>query len=296
VRTLALRLLVLLIAALPARPRSWAIRRLAWLRYRRFHSGTRPKAANIVERLAVTPAEAEQVLLRFYELGLLDLMDGWRMRSMTAETVDELVELRNLDHLDAALEDGQGAVISAGHVIGMHTFLVALGILGYAPHAIRLRSTGSKRRIARRIHHRSNVRLARLCVTMLWMEPGAFGVGGQALRALGRNAVVFSPLDVSKSKDNAVVDFFGSPAEFPRGLALLARNADAPLLDVFVYRSTDGRLVAEIGEPYRVDDVDAAVQHSAARLEEQVRLHPADWQPWHMFDVWRGLPEPAARV
>jgi len=295
VRTLSLRLLVLLISALPARPQAWAIGRLARLRYRWFHSGTRPKAASIVDRLAVSPEEAEQVLLRFYELGLLDLLDGWRTRNVTAETIGDIVELRNLDRLDAALDRGRGAVISTGHVTGMHTFLIALGVLGYAPHPIRLRSAERKRRLARRIHQRSNRRLERLGVSILWMEPGAFGVGVQALRALGRNAVLFSPIDVSKSQDNVVVEFFGTPAEFPRGLALLAKTADAPLIDVFVFRSEAGRLVAEIGEPYSVVDGDDAVQHSARRLEEQVRQHPADWQPWHMFDVWRRLPEPAAR-
>jgi KDO2-lipid IV(A) lauroyltransferase len=287
VRTLTLRLALLLVAVLPARLQATAIQRLARLRYRRYYAGTRPQAANIAERLRVSPDDAERVLLRSFELELLDLMDGWRMRAITTETATEFVELRNVDRLDAALTHGRGALLSTGHVTGLHTFFVVLGVLGYDPHPIRLRTAEYKGGIARRVHDRSNRRLERLGVTTLWMQPDAFDVGVHALRALKRNAVVCSPVDLTQSQDNAVVEFFGTAAEFPRGLALLAQAADAPLIDVFVYREPSGRLVAEIGEPRAVVDVDDAVRQSADRLEEQVRRHPADWQPWHVFDVWR---------
>jgi lauroyl/myristoyl acyltransferase len=108
----------------------------------------------------------------------------------------------------------------------------------------------------------------------------------EALDALRRGELVISPIDLSQSRDNAVVDFFGCPATFPRGLAALAKANHAPLIDLFIYRADGDGLVVEVGEPFIVNDIDAAVQHSASRLEEQIRRHPADWPAWHMFDVW----------
>jgi lauroyl/myristoyl acyltransferase len=157
-----------------------------------------------------------------------------------------------------------------------------------------LRTRQQKRRLARWWYERYNRQLERCGCATLWMEPSGFGVGVKALNALRRNEVVASPIDLSHSKDNAIVDFLGVPAPFPRGLATLAKASGAPLVSFFVHRDTGGRLVAEIDEPFFVTDVDAAVQQSATRLEQHVRRHPADWSPWHVFDQWHTLRAPGA--
>ena len=288
-KTLSLRLLLLLVSAMPRRARGRAIRWLARLRYRRYYNGNRPQAANLRDRLSISAEDAERLLRRWYELELLGILDGNRLRSLTAEKVGALIDVRGLDRLDRTLEGGRGAVLTTGHEDGLTLFFAALGVLGYRPNLLRVRTREHKRRLARWWYERYNRRLDGCGCTTLWMEPSGFGVGVKALNALRRNEVVASPVDLSQSDDNAVVEFLGVPAFFPRGLALLAQAADAPLVDFFVYRDTGDRLVAEIGEPYTVTDVDTAVQHSAARLEEHTRRHPADWSPWHVFDQWRTL-------
>jgi KDO2-lipid IV(A) lauroyltransferase len=289
VRTLSLRIVVLGVSFLPRGLRLRAIAWLAYVRYRRYHSGIRPQAANLRERLGVGPAEAEAVLRRSFELELLAIVDGIRMRSPRTEDLRAVIEIEGLERLESALVAGRGAVLTTGHVDGLTVFFVALGVRGCRPTLIRLRAHERKGRIARWLYERYNRRLERHGCANLWMEPGRSGAGLQALKALRRNEVVISPIDLTQSPDNAVVDFFGGPALLPRGMALLAKTADAPLLDVFVYREDDGRLIASVGPPHRVTDVDAAVQASASALEEQIRRHPADWRPWHVFDHWRSL-------
>jgi len=293
-KTLSLRLVLFLVSALPRRARERAIRWLAWLRYRRYYTGNRPQAANLRDRLSISPEDAERILQRWYELELLGILDGNRLRSLTAGKVGALVDFRGLDRLDRTLEGGRGAVLTTGHEDGLTLFFAALGVLGYRPNLLRVRTREHKRRLARWWYERYNRQLDGCGCTTLWMEPGSFAVGVKALNALRRNEIVASPVDLSQSDDNTVVEFLGVPATFPRGLALLAQAAGAPLVDFFVHRDAGDRLVAEIGEPYSVTDVDTAVQHSAARLEEYVRRHPADWSPWHVFDEWRTLRTPAA--
>lgn len=288
-RVLALRLFVVLLRLLPHRLSRSATRVLARLRYRRYRSGIRPKARNIRERLHVSCAEAEAILKRSFELELAAIGDGARFRSLRRENVSGVIEVRGLERLDEALAAGRGAVMSTGHVAGFAVFFAALGVLGYQPNLIRLRAHSSKGLLARWAYERYNKRLERHGCTTLWMDSGAFDVGVRALNALRRNEVVISPIDLTQSGDNARVTFLGAPALMPRGLAVLADISGAPVLDFFVYRGADGRLVATIGEAWKVDDVDAGVQRSATALEQHVREHPADWSPWHVFDDWRTL-------
>jgi Kdo2-lipid IVA lauroyltransferase/acyltransferase len=300
VRTLSLRIVMLAVSCLPRAWRLRAIRRLAALRYRRYFTGIRPQAANLRDRLGVTPLEAEAILRRSFELELLAIVDGVRMVSPQRRELGSVIEIEGLDRLEAALEQGKGAVLTTGHVDGLTVFFTALGIGGYRPSLIRLRAHARKGRISRWLYERYNRRLERHGCKNLWMEPGGVGIGIHALRALRRNEVVISPIDLTQSTDNAVVTFFGGSALLPRGMALLAKTADAPLLDFFVHRGDDGRLIAVVGQPFHVTEVDAAVQHSTSALEAEIRLHPADWTPWHVFDHWEslqaeGLPSPSPR-
>lgn len=286
-RTLSLRILMVVVAFLPVIWRRRAIQRLAALRYRRYFSGIRPQAANLSDRLGVPSDDAEAILRRSFELELYAIADGIRMESRPAAGAISMIEIQGLDRLDTALQAGAGAVLTTGHVDGLTVFFIALGRLGYRPSLIRLRAHDRKGLIARWLYERYNRRLERHGCDSLWMEPGGVGVGIQALRTLRRNHIVISPIDLTQSTDNAAVSFFGETAPFPRGMALLARSAGAPLFDVFVYRAADAGLVATIGPQHDVTDVDIAVQHSASALEEAIRVHPADWRPWHVFDQWR---------
>ena len=286
-RVLSLRLVMLVVAYLPSALRRRAIRRLARLRYNRYQAGMRPQAANIRLRLGVSEQEAEHILQRWFELELLAIVDGVRSRSLDARKVRAVIEIRGIEHLDDALSRGRGAVLTTGHGTGLTLFFAALGALGYRPSLIRLKAHDRKGRLARWLYERYNRRLERHGCTNLWMEPSGFRVGVLALNALRRNELVISPVDVSQSGDDAEVTFLGGPALMPRGMAVLAKAANAPLLSFFVYRDTDGRQIAEIDAPVEVTEVDAAVQHSAKALERQILVHPADWSPWHVFDRWR---------
>jgi lauroyl/myristoyl acyltransferase len=197
-----------------------------------------------------------------------------------------VIEIQGLQHLGEARATGRGAVLTTGHVDGLTVFFAALGTLGCGPTLIRLRAHNRKGIVARWLYERYNRRLERQGCTNLWMEPSGFGIGIDALRALRRNDLVISPIDLTQSSDNAVVTFFGRPALLPRGMALLAKAAGAPLIDFFVYRGADGRLVAAVGHAHLVTDIDAAVQESASALESYIRSHPSDWTPWHVFDQW----------
>jgi hypothetical protein len=49
--------------------------------------------------------------------------------------------------------------------------------------------------------------------------------------------------------------------------------------------------VADLGVPFQaLGTIQATVQQCASRLEANIRKHPAEWSPWHVFKAWQVLP------
>ena len=134
------------------------------------------------------------------------------------------------------------------------------------------------------VDDRSNHRLERAGCSFLWMEAGGFGVAVKAWNALRRGEVVVSPVDQSQSQDNAVVEFFGAPAAFPRGLAVLAKTSGAPLVDYFVYREAKRAPGCRARRAFHGDRRRRCGSGNNVRLERSIRADPTDWSSWHVFD------------
>ena len=117
------------------------------------------------------------------------------------------------------------------------------------------------------------------------------------LRALRAGQFVGFMLDQNRPAPHGVfVPFFGRPASTTNGLAILAAQTAAPTLPVFMHRTPEGRhhLVALPPIPPPADRAPATLLAFTARctaiIEEQIRLHPAQWLWFHKR--WKTQPPP----
>jgi lauroyl/myristoyl acyltransferase len=203
-------------------------------------------------------------------------------RAARAVTID------GLGYLDAALDDGRGAVLYSFHVGGILTALAGVIVLEYPLNLIRVIPPADLEpaRLARR--RRENMLLQRaLPCRYLWMEPDNFGVAVKAVNALRRNEVVTALVDHAHAERALEVELLGGRSRLPAGCGRLAQAAKAPMLDLFCYRGKRPYpLVAEIGPPLRpASDVPSTVQQCADRLAAKVERHP---------ETWFGSTDPAA--
>jgi lauroyl/myristoyl acyltransferase len=287
---LAYLLALFLASLLPRRPALHVGRRIGRLQHRRRGARARPYEANMRSLLGASPEQAAAWMGRLFELGACHDLEAFLYARVTGEDIGALIEVRGMDRLRSALARGRGAILYSGHVRGDYTLFAALGLLGLGPHIVSRRLGAVVRRegIDRWFYRRREALVARrMGCEFTWMAPDNPAAAVQAARALRRNEVVVLEIDNSPARQQVEVTFLGRRVRFPPGPVLLAQATGAPLLDFYLHR--DDRWipqVAELGPPFHPsEDVAAAVQHCASRLEAKIREHPESWATW-LFPRW----------
>ncbi|WP_413561006.1 lysophospholipid acyltransferase family protein [Bdellovibrio sp. HCB209] len=111
------------------------------------------------------------------------------------------------------------------------------------------------------------------------------------LKALKKNAGVVFVLDQYMGKPFGIATtFFGKRTGTAYGLALFAQKSKAPVLPIYTYEGSDGKVhvviepAVDLG-PYIVEDKDQSTanitQAFSDKLEEIVRKHPEQWMWVH---------------
>lgn len=118
-----------------------------------------------------------------------------------------------------------------------------------------------------------------------------------SLRVLRRNELLGFILDQNRPRDAGIfVDFFGRPACTSPGLAILSAQAQAPVVPVFIHRTSDGNHLLQVFpmlEPppdREPGTVHKATQEYTKIIEDQIRQHPEQWIWLHRR--WKTLPLP----
>ncbi len=221
-------------------------------------------------------------------------LETFRLPKMDKQDIAARVDTTTIgvEHLDAALEQGRGAVVALPHmgnwdVAGMwlvhHTGSFATVVEHLKPESL----------FDRFVEYREGLGFEILPLT------GGARPPLEVLRErLGENKVVCLVADRDLSRRGVEVDFFGEPTRMPGGPALLAATTGAPLLPVSLWFTPDGwgqQINAALparGERLR-EQVPALTQAMARCFEAGIAAHPADW---HMLQkLWLAdlLPRPA---
>jgi len=216
------------------------------------------------------------------------------------ECVAELVHVRRLaplaEHvrlspqsravLDRLFTRGRGVVFVTGHLGNWELMARAMAAHGYGVNTIGQRSY-DPRLTALLARFREAGR-----VNTLWRgEPRLMARMGEAL---ARNELMGLLIDQDTDVPGVFVPFFGRLAHTPTAAAALARHVGAPVVTGFNHRRPAGgyEIVVEELAPSAEADPDLAIARDTAemtaRIERQLRAHPAEWV-W-MHRRWRTRP------
>jgi KDO2-lipid IV(A) lauroyltransferase len=206
------------------------------------------------------------------------LVDVMRLDTLTAEQVNGLVEIDNLELLDEARMAERGVLLCTVHVGGMDLIAPALYRFGHEMHVVADDTT-----YGRLYEHLKAIR-ARHGMTLIgWRSlRGLF----RALKA-GSNLVLFC--DGGYRDGDVPVEFLGEPTTFPAGPAALSARSGAPMLPVACSRLGNDRFRTR-GLPLitAANDSPAETYRATQALADALgSVIAEDPGQWYMFrPVW----------
>jgi lauroyl/myristoyl acyltransferase len=252
----------------------------------------------------LSPGERARVARDYFRIRSCQPIDVLRL-SGKGRLLAKLVEIRGLEHLEAALAGGKGAIIASAHfgssASPAFSLLAARGLpitpVGRRPSqfAFLLKRSTIERFFYRQLIQKPLVHHLRRPT----IEPrvGKLDMAVQAASILRQNEVIAICLDpaVAREEDRAravQVNFLNGKALLLPGAITIAQLMGTPVLMSFMRRSADWRhQVLEISPPVPLDgDTVTAFERCLAKVEEAIRQNPAHWHGWNYFDLfWLGL-------
>ncbi|EHR51634.1 Lauroyl/myristoyl acyltransferase [Saccharomonospora marina XMU15] len=206
--------------------------------------------------------------------------EAFRLPAMEPEDVRARIDLSGADYLDAALAEGNGAVLALPHTGNWD--VAGVWLVGHS---------GSFTTVVERLRPESLFERF-----VAYRESLGFEIvpaDGSAsyrtlLRRLRENKVVCLVGDRDITGSGLPVSFFGERARFPGGPARLAVSTGAALLPAGCW-FTDGGWGVRIHPRIRVNarsEVPAATQALADIFAGDIAAHPTDWHMLQAF--WEG--------
>lgn len=235
--------------------------------------------ASAADRRAMARGAYESLGRTSLETALLAEIDG-------AAAVAMMAEVHGFEHIEAGLKAGRGLVLVSGHQGNWELGGAYLAARGVPVDAVFFPP-------ANPAFHRYLVEARQRIGMRVVTVAESARIVPRALRE-GR-AVALMADQALFNISAAPVTFFGRPAFAPRGPAVFAIRAGAPVLHCAILRRPDGRFTFDIDPiPYTVTgdkdgDVDRLVQAITARIEVSVRQAPAQYF-WH-HKRWKRQPE-----
>lgn len=252
----------------------------------------------------LSPRERACVARDYFRLRSCQPVDVMRL-SGKGRSLAKLVEIHGLEHIEAALAAGKGAILASAHfgssASPAFSLLAARGlpitVIGRRPSqfAFLHKRSALERFFYRQLIQKPMVRHLRR--PTIQPRVGKLDSAVQAASILRQNELIAICLDpaVARTEDRAravQVNFLNGKALLLPGAITIAQLMGTPVLMSFMRRSPDWRhQVLEISPPVSLaGDTVTAFERCLAKVEEAIRQNPAHWHGWNFFDLfWLGL-------
>ncbi len=230
-------------------------------------------------------AQLERVARQIFRHQARNYYDLFRVASLGAEEIRELVTAHGLENIDAALQAGRGVIMFTAHYGNLDIVGQMFALQGYPLTIV--------------AEHLQPERLYRY-VTSLRASKGLQLIPSDTFlrplyRALRNNEIVGLAADRNLTGTGTLVSLFGAPALLPDGHVRLALRTGAKLLPAFSIRRPDNTFEAFAEPALQLEttgdadrDTASAMASLAGVVEKYIGRHP---EQWVMFQPVWALPD-----
>lgn len=218
----------------------------------------------------------DHVVRQVFQSAARNYYDTFVIPSLADEQINDWARVDGLEHLDAALRDGRGAILA-----GMHLGSPALAAQVLAMQGWPLRVVVEPMKPPKLMELVSGYRSQR-GLQMIPLDVPE--VGRRLIRELRGNQTLGLMMDRDLSGTSAPIQFFDAPALLSLGPATLALVTGAPVLPSLATRDGQGRVRGVIEPPVTVTrtadrdaDVRALTRRIVERLEYYIDQAPGQW-------------------
>jgi phosphatidylinositol dimannoside acyltransferase len=253
----------------------------------RVAGGARARVTRNFARV-VAPADLERTVREAYRSYARYWVEAFRAADISPADIDRRTTSEGFEHLDAALEEGQGVVVLLAHHGSWDTAARWAETRGY--HLAVVAEVVRPRALFRKfVKLREDIGLE-----VVPLQRGATMVGRLAEVAKA-NHLVGLLTDRDLTGKAPVVEFFGEPARIPLGPVIVSQRTGAAIIPITMIQRPGGRWLVKALPKVEVADLPLpqASQRVAEALEALIRTAP---EQWHAFQpVWLADLPPSRR-
>jgi KDO2-lipid IV(A) lauroyltransferase len=239
-------------------------------------------------RRVVGPDVDEATLTAFskgvFQTGVKNYFEMLRMPGFTAEHFRRRVHPHGLEHLDAALSKGRGAVMVSAHFGSFESTAQVLAVLNY-----RLMVPVEPIKPPELLAFVSSMRATH----GLEIVPAERGVMRQVIKWLRSNGIVGYPVDRDAVGGGLPFEFFGAETCLQPTAIALARRERCPVVPAFAVRRADNSSDIYIEPPLEMQvtddesaDLRVNMQAMLKVFERYLRAYPDQWVAF--VPIWKG--------
>lgn len=242
---------------------------------------------HLQQRLAISDKRRVKTIAKncFENLGKT-VVEFMRFPRLNPKHLQKYVSFEGIQHVEAALAQGKGAIILTGHFGNWELLAASIcaTVAPLTPIARELRSS--------RLNTLVSSYREKAGYSSIDRDTGV----RQALRCLRRNELLGIVADVDTTVNGVFVDFFGKPAYTPYSPVAFALKTGAAILPSFIIRQSDGTHRAIIEPPLTLKRCDVKekelvinTQKFTKIIESYIRKYPEQWI-W-MHKRWKTRPD-----
>ncbi len=222
----------------------------------------------------IDAARLERLARRVFRYQACNYFDLFRLGSLTAREIDELVVVQGWEHAERARQAGRGTIVTSIH-FGNLDVVAQVFAVRQCPITV-LAEHVQPEKLYQYVSRLRSSQGIRILPADAFLRP--------LFKALRNNEFIGVAADRNISGAGTVTNFFGAPALLPDAHVRLALHTGAAVLPILSYRRPDNRFDAFIEPPMfleRTGDAEADIRAGMDRLirvlEQHIARHPEQW-------------------
>lgn len=241
----------------------------------------------VLETPEVPPERIREVFRNF----AMYLVDFFRFSRLTPAEVRRWVRIEGLENMEAALQEGKGAIGITAHLGNYELAAAVLSLMGMSVSAVVL--THQNERVDRFFtRQRARVGVSGIPIQKI----GRKEFLEESLQALRANRILGLVADRDFFHHGIDLPLFGKMTQIPTGAAAFSLRTGAPIVPSFLVREADGHYRFIIESPIhcpkgvpREEAIRSATEVSLQVMARTIRQYPTQWYMFHQ-EFWKPGP------